>query len=310
MLVTQGNVAALFRGYSVLFAQALAASAKPVLSPLLMDAPSTGIVEQHNWLRASNGIRELVDEAAINDLEAQDYSIANKEYEETLTLKQIEIATDRYGILAPRIQILAANAAYFPDELLVNLFVKGLDGTGLDYTGSAFFDTNKRASAESTAFTNVGTAALDSNGVALSAAKQNLLSRVNAKGRPMNLGTDLVVIHSAKNADLVTRLLKGDNLAVVGNNAAAFNPYKGSARNVCWPQLDASGLEDAWFLADFGTPLKPFIKQTLIPWTYYTVDNPQSEFVLRFHKFLYQIYGALGLGYGFPEVIYGSDGSA
>ena len=301
MLVTLGNVQAIFRGYSTRFWEAYSGSAAPMSASLLMTVPTTGISEQHNWLSSTRGIRELVDEAQIQGLLAQDYTITNKEYEETLELKELEIKTDKYGLLGPRLQILGSNSRGFDDELLANLIVKGLDGTGLDYTGSAFFGTGKKAHADAVAFTNVTTGKLTA--ARYQAGRANLKNRRNPSGRPMNLGLDLRLIVSP------TWEAKGREILVAEIVNNTTNVDRGTAKLEVWPWLTAVGLEDAWFLADFGNPLKPFIKQQLVDWTYYSVDNPQSEYVLRFHKFLWQIYSAMAIGFGFPESIYGSDGS-
>lgn len=311
MLVTQGNVALIFKGFSVLFDQAYAASPQPTLSPLIMDAPSTGLSEQHNWLLASAGIRELVDEAVINQMLATSYTIYNKEWEETLSLKETEIRADKYGILTPRIQILAADAAFYPDIQMGNLIKTALAGNGTDYTGSAFFGSNKKAYPGAVAFTNLTTAPLTSD--AFSAGLANLLARTNAAGRPMNLGTDLRLIVPAALREPALQIVNADNIMqIAGANTAAAavtNVNKGAAKLTVWPMLDALGLSTAWILADFGSPFKPFIKQTLIPWSYYTLDNPNSEWVIRNHSFLYQIFSSGNMGYGFPEVVYGSTGS-
>ena len=281
-----------------------------------MDFPSTGLSEQHNWLGATRGIRKLVDEAQISALQARDFTIKNEEWEETFELTEREITADKFGLLGPRLALLAADAKYHPDQLMGELMENGFDSTGIDYTGSQFFDTNKKAFADAKPFTNVGTAKLSSD--AYSAAKTNLRGRTNAAGRPLNLGRDLRLICSAKNEDTGLQILQAENIFKTSQNAgdtaraaaAVTNVNKGTAKLTVWPELDARGMEDAWFLADWGAPMKPFIQQTLKPWSYYTLDNPGSEYVLRFHKFLYQIYKAGNVGYGFPETIYGSDGSA
>lgn len=319
MLVTQGNVKAIFKGYTVSFWDAYSGSPEPLADSLVMKVPSTGLSEQHNWLTALNGIRKLVDEAQIQDMGAVDFTIVNDEWEETISLKETEVRSDRYGILSPRLQILGSDARGHVDQLLANLLVAGLDGTGLDYTGSAFFDTNKKAPGnDMVAFSNVGTAKLDLNGAAFAAGKQNLRARTNSKGRPLGLGRDFRLIVSAKNEDLALRILQAESIATLAKNvagaenigvAATSNIYRGTAKPIVFPWLDAVGLEDAWFLADFGCPMKPFIHQENIPWTYYTVDNPQDSFVLLNHKFLWQVYRFAQLGYGLPELIYGSDGS-
>jgi phage major head subunit gpT-like protein len=302
MLVTRGNVAAIFKGYSVTFWEAFAASAPPLAEGLAMFLNSTGLSEDHNWLTATPGIRELVDEAVINDMAAQNYNVVNKEYEETLGLKEIEVKTDKYGILAPRLRMLGANGRAYPDELLARLIVKGFDGSAPDYMGGQFFDANKKAHPDAQAFTNVTTGRLTAT--RYEAGRANLLARTNEKGRPLNLGMDLRLIVSPTYDGPARRILEAERA-----ENGATNVMRGTAKLVTWPWLNAVGLEHAWFLADFGNPMKPFIHQELIPWTNFTVDNPQDNYVLRFHKFLYQIYSARAMAFGFPEVIYASDGT-
>jgi phage major head subunit gpT-like protein len=313
MVVSQGNIKAIFTGYNVKFWEAYSGAAAPLADQLVVTVPSTGLEEQHNWLGEIPGVRELVDEAVINDMKARSYTIRNTEWENTIGLKQTEVAADKWGLLAPRLQILGANARAHADKLLGGLFANGFD-TGIDYTGSHFFDANKKADADAAAFSNVGTAKLDIDGVAFAAGKRSLLARTNGKGEPLGLGMDLRLITSAKNADLAVRLLQADNIATFNADKSAItavsNPYKGTAKPVVWAWLDALGMEDAWFLVDYGVPFKPFISQELIPWTNYQVTDPNSEYVTLNHKFIWQIYRASNMGYGFPEVIYGSDGSA
>lgn len=303
MIVTQGNVAAIFKGYGVKFWESFAASAEPFADKLAMKVPSTGLSEEHNWLSATAGIRELVDEATVNPLRAQNYAIVNKEFEETISVREIEIKADRYGLLTPRIQILGANAKYHPDILLGELLVKAFDGSTTDYMDGRFFDSNKAAYGGATAFTNATTGRL--NEARFEAARANLKQRRNHKGRMLGLGRDLVLICSPEDESTALELLQAERTA-----NGATNVNKGTARLEVWPELAAvSGLERSWYLVDMASPFKPFIHQELIPWTYYTVDDPRAEYVLRHHEFLYQIYRSGAVGFGFPESIYGSDGS-
>lgn len=302
MIVTQGNVAAIFKGYGVKFWEAYSASGDPFSEKITMPVSSTGLSEEHNWLSATAGIRKLVDEATINPLRAQNYAIVNEEWEETLSLKEIEVKADKYGLLTPRLQILGANARYHPDIMLGELLVKAWDGSAEDYTGGQFFDTDKEAYDGAVPFTNAATGQL--NQARFRAARANLRKRTNAKGRPLNLGRDLHLIVSPDDEAMGLEILTAEK---INNNT---NVDRGTAKLHVWPQLSAtSGLERSWYLIDMASPFKPFIHQELMGWTYYTVDDPRAEYVLRHHEFLYQIYRAAAMGFGFPECIYGSDGT-
>jgi phage major head subunit gpT-like protein len=303
MVITQGNVAAIFKGYTTKFWEAFAGSPAPMSEQLTMNVPSSGLSEEHNWLSATAGIRELVDEATVNPLRAQNYAIVNKEYEETLGLRQLDVLGDRFGILAPRLQILGANARYYRDIMLGDLLVKAFDGTTTDYMDGTFFASNKTAYAGATAFTNVTTGRLTA--ARFSAARANLKKRTNHAGRILGLGRDLTLIVGPDDEQTALEILSAERL-----ENGATNVNKGTAKLIVWPQIAAiSGLDRSWYLVDMASPFKPFIHQTLLDWSYFTVDNPQDSFVLKYHEFLYQIYSARAVGFGFPECIYGSDGT-
>lgn len=302
MIVTQGNVAAIFKGYNVKFWEAFAASPEPLADRICLSVSSTGLSEEHNWLSATAGIRKLVDEATINPLRAQNYAIVNEEFEETISLREVEVKADKYGLNAPRLAILGANARYYPDILLGELLVKGFDGSAKDYMNGQFFDSNKKAHADAAPFSNVGTGKL--NATRFRDARANLRKRLNHAGRPLGLGRDLTLVVSPDDEHIAREILEAEEIN------GTTNVDRGTAKLVVWPQLSAtSGLERAWFLLDMASPFKPFIHQTLIDWSYYTIDSPHSDHVVRHHEFIYQIYSSRATGFGFPEAIYGSDGT-
>ncbi|HTJ78534.1 MAG TPA: Mu-like prophage major head subunit gpT family protein [Rariglobus sp.] len=311
MQINTATLAALFKGYRVQYMEAYQAGA-PMWDRVAMRTPSTAATEIYHWLGAVPGMKKLLDEIQIRNLTAHSYSITNDEFEDTVAVKQADIERDTYGIYNPLFSALGLSAKQHPDELVSNLLVNGFDLKC--YTGKNFFDSNHEPVKGGTKFSNVGTKKLSAANFA--AARTNIKSRLNAKGRPMNLGLKLLLVVSPQNEDLAKQILQADFIQqtaknVAGNEnigvAAVSNTLKGSADLLVWPQLAAA--PDAWFLLEAGYPIKPLILQVEKEATLTSLTNPDSDHVFKKHEFLYQAYGRYNAGYGLPELAYGSDGS-
>ena len=314
MELTQANMNGLFRSFRIVFDDALQA-AKPRWQEIATETPSGSAENVFDWLDAIGGMEELVGEVDIEQLKLTDFSIKNKEWHKTLGVREAAILQDQYNAYKPAFQSLGDVAAYHPDELLAQLMVGGFAAKALDYTGTPFFSANKPLDADGKVkFTNKGTKKLSLDNYV--SAKTGLKSRVNSKGRPMGLGRSLKLIVSAANESLGLQILKADYVAQIATNtqnalaaAAVTNVQKGTAELMVWPQLDVVN-PDAWFLIETGYVLKPWTVQFNLKPRLNAVRNPDDSYVVLNHKFLFQAYGIYNAGYLFPQLAFGSDGSA
>ena len=301
MQINQSSLSAVYRGYRVIFLEALH-SAAPMGMPLAMKTPSTAAEEVYHWLGAVPGMKELIGEIAINNLAASNYTIRNKEWVDTIGVKQASIERDTYGVYNAQFQAMGQAGAEHPDELLANLLIGGF--TTLDYTGKNFFDTNKlHDTGHATTFSNKATAALTS--ASFEIGRTNIKSRLNAEGRPMNLGRKLVLVVPPALESVGRQILQADY--VQGASAAITNVNKGTAELMIWPRLAAQPAY--WFLLDIGSAVKPLIFQEEKPIALTSLTNPESDHVFKNHEFLYQGYGRYNAGYGLPQLAYGSNGT-
>lgn len=297
MQINQANLAALYKGYRTLFLAAMH-GAKPMWQNFAMRTPSSAAEEIYHWLGAVPGMQKLLGEITIKNLSAHKYSIPNDEWVDTVAVKQADIERDTYGIYNPLVQAMGFAAAQHIDELVASLLVNGF--TELAYDGKAFFATNHKRTARDVAWSNKGTKKLSAANFA--DARTSIKSRLNAEGRPMNLGIDLVLVVSPKYESTGRQIVVADLVA-----GGETNVNKGTARLEVWPQLAAN--EDAWFLLEAGHPVKPLIFQEEKPTALMAVTNPDSDHVLKHHEFLYQGYGRYGAGYALPELAWGSTGA-
>lgn len=301
MQVNQQTIAALTKGYRVLFMDALQANPSNLLHPkLCMEVSSTNAEEIYHWLGAIPGFRKLVGEAVIKNLTANKWSIGNEEWEDTVRVGQKDIERDSYGIYNPLFQSMGEVAQQHPDELLGNLLANGF--TQPCYTGKNFFDINHEPKKGGTKFSNKGTKKFSQAN--FRTGRTNIRSRLNSEGRTMKLGTNLTLVVSPTYESTAREVLFADKLA-----NGATNVDVGTAKLEVMPELMAVN-EHAWFLMEMGKSIKPFIRQIEKPVQFLTTATGMTtEELLLTHAYLYQGYTRYNLGYALPELTYGSTGA-
>ncbi len=300
MQINQPALNALTKGFRVIYEAAFQAG-DPMYKGLVLEVPSTNKEEVYDWLGSIPGMKELVGEIQLGNLSAHGYTIRNKEWENTIEVKEIDISTDRLGIYNPLFASLGQVAAQHPDALVAGLLIGGF--TTKCYTGKNFFDANHEPVAGGTKFSNKGTKKLSAAN--FDTARTNLKSRLNSAGRPMNLGRKLVLVVSPQNETLGKEILQAD--FIQANAAAVSNVRKGDATLEVWPQLASS--PDMWFLLEIGYVMRPLIFQTHQVPRLNACNQPNDSHVILKHTFIYQAYGVYNAGYGLPEFAYGSTGA-
>jgi phage major head subunit gpT-like protein len=328
MQINDANLADLYRGYTVLFDAALQGS-KPVSDPFLQKVTSTKKQQKYAWLGAVPGMRKLLDEIQIKNLAASTYTITNQEFEDTVAIKQVDIEDDDFGIYNSWFTATGEAASFDQDLRSFPLLLGGFsatsvideDGTlsGTDYTGSAFFSTGKIRTPGDPGFSNILATAgnIEANAplniYSYRAGRANLMSRLNAAGRPMNLGRNLQLVVGTKLESAAKQILIADTIiqANPGNTsvAAVSNIDKGTAQVITSALIDASATPNAWFLLECGLSLKPLAWQINKPIGLYMLNNMASDHVFKHHEFLLQAYGRYNAGYLLSDLAFGSTGA-
>lgn len=112
----------------------------PFYPELATIVPSTGEDEKYAWLGAMPGMREWFGPRQFKQLEAANYVLPNKHWESSLEILKTSIRDDRVGIFQPLADKLASEAAYHPDELMMEAMIAG--ESELCFDGQYFFDTD------------------------------------------------------------------------------------------------------------------------------------------------------------------------
>lgn len=129
----------MFSGFNTLFNKSVQAT--PVYwNKLAMDVKSSGLDETCGWLSGMPQMREWLGERHIKGVMASRYTIENRKFETTLSIRREDIEDDRLGVYGPQINMMAHAAASHSDELVFEVLNRGFDTTC--YDGQSFFDTD------------------------------------------------------------------------------------------------------------------------------------------------------------------------
>lgn len=298
MIITSSALRALNKGLQTLYTDAYhGAGQTPRIGSFAMRTSSASAEELYAWLGSMPGMKEILGDIKIQNLVDQNYAIKNKEFELTIGVKRVDLERDRAGIYNPLFTAMGVSARNHPDELLFARLEAGFTTTC--YTGKNFFDANHEPEAGGQKFTNNSVLVLNADNFATLRAR--LKSRKNAKGKSMNLGSDLVLVVPPALEVMGRSIVVADTVPNGGTNV-----NKGTAR------LEVSSLitsDTAWFLLDLGQPIKPFIYQVEKETQFHSLTDLNSERLMLQREFLYQAEGRYNVGYGLPELAEGSTGA-
>ena len=139
MLITQGALNVLFNGFKASFNKGFT-GAPTAFRQIATVVPSSTREETYGWLGQFPKMREWIGDRVVKNLAAHSYKIANRDFEQTVTVPRNDIADDQYGVFGPMFEELGRSAAELPDELVFSLLKKGFETTC--YDGQYFFDAD------------------------------------------------------------------------------------------------------------------------------------------------------------------------
>lgn len=275
--------------------------------PIAMEVESSSDTETYEFLTGLPGMKELVGEIKMEDLASAGFSLRNKEWESTVPVKRAVIERDSLGLVRPQMAELGTNARNHPRTLLAALLNASFT-TGLDYTGTAFFATNKPFNKDDKSkgaptFTNKGTAALAAASFVV--ARTALRKMADAKGNNLGLGKKLTLVVPPALEETANKLRTAEMLNT--GAGAETNTLRGTFEVLVLNELTS---DTAWFLMESSREIKPLLVQFEVRPEFVAADDPKSTHVLLQKVFIYQAYGRWNAGYALPQLAYGSTGAA
>lgn len=310
MAVTAASLTAVDTLFKALFTKAFS-KAQSRYKLVCMIIPSTAAENVYGWLAALPMVGKVIGEYGRKRLQRLGYRLSNEKFGGIVEVKEEDFEDDQLGTYAPSISSWGERASYVPDTELTAVMVDGFTAAGKDYTGSAFFGAGKKAFPKSKfPFTNFTPKKLSVAN--FEAGLANLLERTDAEGAPLYLGLDpsklLLVVCSDDRAladTIVSKTLAG----------GADNPNFNKATVVVWPGLQTKAravLADAdalpWMLLDCSKEVKPFIFQERTKFSIVSMIQQTAQQVFDEDVYSWKVKGRLAVGYGLPELAYGSSG--
>lgn len=139
MVINQAVLDGIYKSFNARFNEAFTGTPSQ-WQKIAMLVPSMTKEEIYAWLGAFSKMREWVGDRVIKNLAASNYSIVNKDWEDTIEVAANDIKDDRIGLFAPLLSEMGRGAAVQPDELIWPLLLAGF--TTECYDGQYFFDTD------------------------------------------------------------------------------------------------------------------------------------------------------------------------
>ncbi|MEL6503480.1 MAG: Mu-like prophage major head subunit gpT family protein [Pseudomonadota bacterium] len=137
MEITSPNLERLFRGFKTSFQQKFNET-EPMWNKVAFRVPSMTAAEDYGWLGEFPSMKEWIGSRVLKSIATHSYSITNKDWESTVTVRRNKIKDDQYGIYGPMMGEMGQSAKAHPDELVFGLLPAGF--TTICYDGQNFFD--------------------------------------------------------------------------------------------------------------------------------------------------------------------------
>jgi len=266
MALDTSKAVATLRGLTAKFDIALE-NASPFYPEVCTTVTSQGSDEKYGFLGAMPGMREWTGDRNFQTLRAADYTLANKEYESSVSIDKNDIDDDRLSMYAPVMEQLGIEAAHHPDELLLTLITSGESTACFD--GQYFFDTDHAWGDSGTQSNDLSYAAASGTTptesefrAAYHAARKAMLQFKNDQGKLFIRPT----VRPLPNLLLVVP----PDLEQVANEAINKQLVSSGETNIVLDKpriVTLGGLTDAakFYLLNLGQALKPFVFQARRP---------------------------------------------
>jgi phage major head subunit gpT-like protein len=141
MIINRANLDTLFTAYMSKFSEAQKKAAeRPWPNALMVEdialvLPVTGAGTVHSWLEQIKSIHEWVGDRVLQNIRVGQLAVTNRAFENTVSVKRHDIEDDQYGMFAPLIGMMGADA----EGLWAKLAAEALAGNGTWADGNPFF---------------------------------------------------------------------------------------------------------------------------------------------------------------------------
>jgi phage major head subunit gpT-like protein len=136
MLINGEKLAATFKGFDLVFSDALAAAPRHA-ERIAMMVSSSAREQAYPFVAAAPKVREWLGERQVHQLAAHDVAIKNRTHALTVELPRADLEDDQIGAYRGLFAELGHSVAEFKEELIFELLAEGFTRNGWD--GVPFF---------------------------------------------------------------------------------------------------------------------------------------------------------------------------
>jgi len=284
MDINRENMDALFLSFNTAFSAGMqSAGGRPtpedlMIEEIAMTGSSTGAATIHAWINQIGGMRKWLGDRVLSNIESGKLTIANDDFEKTITVRRNDIEDDQYGLYVPVIGAMGASAGM----LWMRLGIDALVGNGTWADGKAFFAADRKYGAQD--IVNYGTDALTA--ATYKAAKAKMESFVLHGGEPGEVVvTHLVVGPTLR--DAAWDIVKNEWVSAgTGKGGATKNPNAGSSELRVSRRL-VGARANYWFLIGQQGGMKPVYVQKRKEPTLTRMDRDTDNNVFMRNEYYY-----------------------
>src|SRR6202051_2260565 len=140
MEISAANLTALFTGFDVVFQRGVA-TPPPYYEQITSWVRSASLQTPYPWLGRTTKFREWLGDRVIQALETHEYTIVNRNFEDTVAIARNDIEDETYGAYEPIIEQLGWDTKVHPDMLLFAMIKDAVANPGdvVGFDGMPFF---------------------------------------------------------------------------------------------------------------------------------------------------------------------------
>lgn len=274
--------------------------------PITTEIPSGTRSTRYPILDKIPRMRKWIGPRAIQNVATRGYELVNEDYELTVEVDRNDIEDDQLGLYNPLVDLMAQQAALWPDDLVIQALKVGTQNTC--YDGQYFFDTDHPIDIDGLAVAGnqyancaFSTALTDANLQAKAIVMQQIKGR---DGRSLRLYPTHVIVGPDLEPTL-DRILTMDLVATAAPasggsaNVVQRNPLQNKYKKILihdWPVGE-------WCIADLSKPIRPMIFQRRKSPAFVSFVNPTDSNVFETKKFKYGCDSRGAAGYSLPQLI-------
>ena len=283
------------KGLKTLFIEALMRAPDNYIQRIATYAKSDSDQEDYSWIGEPGSIDEFIDEVEFKGLSEAKYNLKNKKYTGGIEVKRDDLADEKTGGIAQRINELAVRAANYSNKLLIDALVAGTTDT--DVFDEALFTSSHAARGEQTAVqdnllagTGTTTALVAAD---INSAITSLITFLDEAAEPLNENAaKFFIIYPSGLHQPIHEAVRASVISATSN--VAWDPGQFDLINC--PRLVSSDAND-WYMgiADPGM-VRGLVFQDREPVTFEALESGDTAFTREVYR--YKVRMRCRAGYG------------